>query len=220
MQNDIKYINEFTNHDDKPLYVIEFDNQSLKQYGKYVIDAVKTPNISENISIIKNSSNNIENIIELLNNCTTEYALIVNNNCIVVNDLTNEFIEKYNNFNKDIVFSSTTKPVPKVVVESLNEIKSIQGFSRYLNSGICFGKRNSLIEFYKKCLLNKSPECDDINHIVRKTRLSNLDKISIDYSCTLFKMCNIDDTIFSAIDAPNMISDNTIIKYYNFMYRI
>lgn len=83
-------------------------------------------------------------IVETLKKIDTEYVLILDGaDTCILNDLDNDFIKHFKEFNCDILFNSQVFPFP------LNQLK---GNNDYLNAGVCLGEKESLLKFYSECL--------------------------------------------------------------------
>jgi len=159
---------------DNPLYILHLPGNAKNKYKQLMIDEEnRNIKINDNISIISimnepvlfdsslnkqfinnnitffnseklskcpsNAWNNvyrIEEYINLLNDIDTEYVLILDGNDVVLlNNFDNKFIDKFNEFECDILYNYTVFEMPT-----------------HLNAGVCFGKRNKLIEFFNECL--------------------------------------------------------------------
>ena len=67
-----------------------------------------------------------------------------------LNDLNDDFINKYKELNKPIIYNGTPVAYPHTVIEPIQELMSIKGKQKFLNAGICIGEKNALIKFYSK----------------------------------------------------------------------
>lgn len=254
MENTIKYNYKYTNHNNKPIYVLHFPGSAINTIGKYHTNVNKDRifEVSKDITIISiiskdyagtttlehqlntnnikmlNSAKNetewdntkkIKYILESLEQVKTEYVLILDGrDTIIVDNLTDDFLNEYKAFNKDIVFNSGTQPFPKIAVEPLSEIKSIPGYSKYLNAGICIGKKDSLIKFYNECekIRLTLPDNKSEQLIVRMARQNNLDIVGVDYQCDLFRVCHLYDTTYVGRDSD--LVNNIITTHFNINY--
>lgn len=85
----------------------------------------------------------IISIIKTLKEIDTEYVLILDGrDTCILNNLDDDFIKYFEEFNCDILFNSQVFPFP------LNQLK---GNTDYLNAGVCLGKKESLLKFYSEC---------------------------------------------------------------------
>jgi len=133
----------------------------------------------------------IEAIIELLEKVNTEYVLILDGkDTCVMNDLDADFINKFKQYNADIVYNASKERYPWVSLESYEFIKI--NHSKFINAGICIGYRDKLLDFYKECLNNindivlgydKKPS---EQYIIRKTATSTKIIVRCDYNFILF----------------------------------
>lgn len=94
----------------------------------------------------------IKHSLICLEQATTEYALLVDGrDVVIVQDLDDEFIEKFKKFNKPILYNGTPAAYPKVPIEPLEELFQIKGKQKFLNAGVCFGEVEALKVFYSQC---------------------------------------------------------------------
>lgn len=138
-------------------------------------------------------------IEEALNNCNTEYALVLDSKDVVIyKDLIN-IVETFKEYNKKILFNASKNNFPNVELDKVENRDSLGEF-KYLNAGCCIGYTESLKEFYHFVnslkLLNpfKSEQ-----YAVRIGFDNKQDIVGFDYNCKIFQtfcktnMENIDD---------------------------
>ena len=138
----------------------------------------------------------LDAIVKLLPQVKTKYTLILDGRDVVLlDDLNDKFISKFESMNNDIVFNGQTYSHPKAPVESLFKIISDRRLSKYLNAGVCIGKTDALIKLYNLALhISKGNDHQNtINgkpseqYIIRKTvALTNNIKIDVDGDNKLF----------------------------------
>lgn len=160
-------------------------------------------NTAENETVWLNTKK-IKYILESLEKVRTEYALILDGrDTIILNDLDEEFIEKFKSLKFDIIYNATTVQFPRnLVIEPLKQLMKIPYPRKYLNAGVCFGKVDSLKKMYNTCeeiLLNTKNKTLE-QPIVRMARQKHLDICGIDHECDLFVATHDHDTKFINID--------------------
>lgn len=129
----------------------------------------------------------IEGILNELSHISTEYVLILDgrDTCILKN-LDESFIQTFNNMNCDIVFNYQSSCYPN------NFFKKTK--IQHLNAGVCFGKKDDLLQFYQECAKNNQQykHISEYNnkpseqYIVKLTALNTNLKIHIDNTGQLF----------------------------------
>jgi len=150
----------------------------------------------------------IQHILKCLNEINTEYALILDGrDTLIVNNLLEDFIQTYKEFNKPIVYNGTSVAYPNVPIEDIKELIHIRGKQRYLNAGVCFGEKNALLSFYEKAnkiketLINNNSE----QLIIRMCRCQNPEMVAIDYNNELFRIVHNYDTNIIEMEGDNYI---------------
>mgnify|MGYP001050597568 CR=1 FL=1 len=140
----------------------------------------------------------IKHSLICLEQATTEYALLVDGrDVVIVQDLDDEFIEKFKKFNKPILYNGTPAAYPKVPIEPLEELFQIRGKQKFLNAGVCFGEVEALKTFYTRCaeISATLPDNKSEQLIVRMARQEMKDLVAIDHNNELFRICHPYDTV-------------------------
>lgn len=136
-----------------------------------------------------NRANKANIIYQGLQYCPTEYCLIVDGNDVVImNDLT-DIINKFNVYNKDILYNPTCYMYPHIVVDSV-ENRDELGKYNYLNAGCCIGKTQSLLKFYKEVkneVNNTYHPIDSEQYYIRKIFDKHQDTVFFDYKSLIFQ---------------------------------
>lgn len=114
------------------------------------------PNSTYNIKTKWKNTYKIDGILEALNKIKTDYVLILDGKDVkIVGDLDDEFLDLFLEFKKDIIFNGNEHPWPGELLE--NEIgieyanTMLYFITPFINAGVCIGKRDKLIKFYKEC---------------------------------------------------------------------
>lgn len=123
----------------------------------------------------------------------TEYALLCDGyDVIIMKDLDEGFISKFNSFNVDIMFSRDAAIFP---LENVHHIKEQD--ERHLNSGVIFGKTKELLYFYEQLYSFKQLHYEEeeikfrrsdqfwIRYFLVETPKDTLPKICLDETMTL-----------------------------------
>lgn len=88
-------------------------------------------------------------IVRALEQVTTPYCLVLDGgDTFFGRDLDDEFIEKYKSLGKPVVYNSTTKRYPDIVIEPMGYFLR-QGDFAFLNAGVCFGTTEDLLTVYE-----------------------------------------------------------------------
>ena len=120
-----------------------------------------------------------------LSNVNTEYVLIVDAYDTLINNL-DDLVDRFKTLNCDIVFNSCAIRFPNVDIEQEGT-----GLYKHMNSGICFGKTDKVLEFYSECC-NK---CDSLSqndpykseqYVFRNVVNEKNFSVSVDYDCYMF----------------------------------
>lgn len=150
----------------------------------------------------------IRHILQCLNQIETEYALILDGrDTLIVNDLTDAFMEQYLSFEAPIIYNATPAPYPDTVIESLRELLSIRGRHKYLNAGVCIGDKESLISFYTKAETIRQTRSDNHSEqlIIRLARKQNPNLAGIDSENRLFRIIHQYDTTFKEQNGKKLV---------------
>lgn len=135
-------------------------------------------------------------IVELLEKCNSEYCVITDaRDVLITADLDKYFISNFLKYDCDILYNATTTKYPKVNLPSDYQIEGgMDGFN-YLNAGVCIGKTEALLKWYKYCQENFIPESRSEQFILRKNYSRDF-KIKIDGKRKLFRVCHYNDTVW------------------------
>lgn len=155
-----------------------------------------------------NNTIKIRHILQCLSQIDTDYALILDGrDTLIVNDLTDTFIEQYHAFHSPVIYNGTPAPYPNVIIESLQELLSIPGKQKYLNAGVCMGARDSLISFYTRAEeINKTQYNNHSEqYIIRLTRKLYPKLAAVDSENSLFRIIHQYDTVIKEIDGKKII---------------
>lgn len=134
--------------------------------------------------------NKIDFILNALNECDTEYALVLDGgDTCICKDLDTDFIGRYKTLGKSVIYNATSKRYPPVKVEPIGLFLQ-EGKKSFLNAGVCFGNVDSLIKVYDKARQLKGNLYNEYNSeqfIIRHTRVQMLDTIGVDSDSVLFR---------------------------------
>lgn len=175
-----------------------------------------------------NAVDKITMIIEMLEQVDTEYTLILDGkDTIIVNDLDKDFINTYKEYNVDILFNADVSPFPSDYREYIPK-EAIEYHTKFLNSGICFGKTNALLEMFREIQpivkWNRNNSGGDQVLIKMYIKEIRRDNINIDYMTKLFTIIhNVNNgknkhlSIDYRVDGNKVyLSENYVgIKYFN-----
>lgn len=193
------------------LSIISIMNQSCYD-NSFIVKQCKKNNIKiHNSALFERKWNNtlkIKHILKCLEAIKTNYVLILDGrDTLIINDLDNGFINKYEAFNKPIVFNGTPLAYPQKIIEPLQEVIKIKGKQRFLNAGVCIGKKKELQIFYERALQinQKYPFNNSEQYIIRIARKENPNLACHDENNKLFRICHQYDTIIKNIDGKNII---------------
>lgn len=138
---------------------------------------------SETLYNIENWDNllKIEYILEVLSTVPTEYTLFLDGkDCIFLKDIDDSFISLFKSYEADIIFNHQSSPYPHKIQNEKN---------KYINAGVCFGKTEILIKFYKEVYefyrLNSQQSKSEQYYVREVANITDL-KIKIDNKYKLF----------------------------------
>lgn len=131
----------------------------------------------------------------------TNYCLILDGNDVVIVDNLDDIIEKFNCYERDIIYNATSNRFPNLEVDKIPGIKDDQrimmfGPFCFLNAGVCIGKTEALRWFYDEVI--EAVEKENIpseQYFVRKVMNNHQDKVFFDYDCRLFQAFNAGTTL-------------------------
>ena len=96
-------------------------------------------------------------LIQAFEAITTEYVLVTDaNDAVILRDLDNKFISKWKQYDCDILYNAGQYNYPKEVhvpKESIDwdNVRNMNVYTNhYLNAGVCFGKLETIKQFYKQ----------------------------------------------------------------------
>ena len=150
----------------------------------------------------------ISHILKCLEQINTDYVLIVDGrDTILVNNLDEEFLDKFKQFNCPIVYNGTPIAYPNIRIEPIQELIRIKGKQRYLNAGVCIGRKEALKEFYTKAeeICKSYPNATSEQLIIRKTRLLNPELATWDTENDIFRIIHNCDTKIQSIDDTTLV---------------
>ena len=135
-------------------------------------------------------------LIQAFEGVSTEYALVIDaNDSVILQDLDDEFISKWKQYNCNILYNAGQYNYPKdlyIPKESVewDNIRNTNVYTNhYLNAGVCFGKTYIIKEFYRSAYdIYISGEYDHIDSEQYYIKLAYMhrDDIKIDDGCHLF----------------------------------
>lgn len=141
----------------------------------------------------------IPKILEALDLVDTEYCLILDGkDVILVDDLTEEFLNKYKSFNKSIVYNGTFVRFPDTRIEPIQDIIRIPYIHKFLNAGVCIGETGKLKEFYLKSyniLTSKYQDSESEQLIIRIAAQTSKDYVGVDYNFDMFASIHCEHNI-------------------------
>lgn len=140
--------------------------------------------------------NKLPLIIKAFEEVKTPYILVIDaNDTVILQDLDEAFIEKWKQFNADILYNAGQYPYPKdlmIAKESIewDNIRNMNVYTNhYLNAGVCFGKSDVIREFYKSAYdIYESHEYEHIDSEQYYIKLAYMyrDDVKIDNGNHLF----------------------------------
>ncbi len=154
-----------------------------------VNNGYKYLNLVHNRYMLWDKAQKAKIIYESLLNCPTEYALILDGNDVVIMDDLTDIIDRFNTYNKKVLFNPTFYMYPHIKVDEVPNRAQLGKYC-YLNAGCCFGKTLDLINFYKevKQEINKVHHpVDSEQYYVRKIFDKHQDTVFFDYKCSIFQ---------------------------------
>ena len=92
---------------------------------------------------------NNKNFLQKLKNIKTPYCLLAfGQDSVIVNDLTNSFIDTFKSLKIPFCFCGSLLPISRLPIETTVTL-TIPGNSKYLNSNLVFGYTKEIIRFYE-----------------------------------------------------------------------
>lgn len=129
-------------------------------------------------------------ILKALEQVTTPYCLIMDGgDTCFGRDLDEEFIEKYKSLGKPVIYNSTTKRFPDMVIEPMGFFLKQKDYS-LLNAGVCFGTVEALKTVYataQKFREKIQSRWESEQMYIRYTRVALPDIIGVDGQNILFR---------------------------------
>lgn len=123
-----------------------------------------------------------------LNQVETEYTILLDaNDVIILNDLDEDFINEWKEFNCDILFNGSEYLYPKD--SHILTIESEYPFfcQHYLNCGVCFGRTEEIRKLYDKAAEIANEKHDSEQYWIREAiREGKFRKVKIDNRSKLF----------------------------------
>lgn len=162
--------------------------KQCKLSGIQLLTSNKVFNVSTNdwSNLLK-----IEAIIEMLEKTNSKYSLILDGkDTCICKDIDKDFINKFKEYNADIVYNCTPYRYPNREIEP-KEFIEINNF-KYINAGVCIGYTDKLLQFYKECLVNITEVVNGWDgkpseqYVIRKTVVNSSIVVRCDYNNTLF----------------------------------
>lgn len=144
-----------------------------------------------------NNTKKIESILNDLNEIKTEYVLILDGrDTIITHNLDDTFIEKFESLGKPIIYNGTPFAFPEEEIESLYDLLACKNRNKFLNAGVCIGKRDALIEFYNYVLEEKKLDPKTISEqlLVRRAAVKRKDLVGVDSGNLIFRIAHQADT--------------------------
>lgn len=164
-----------------------YNNSYLIKQCNYNNININIPESTFNISSVEwKNTLKIDSIFKELEKVKTKYVLILDGKDTgILKDLDDSFINIFNELDCDIVFNYQLSNYP---------LSTFNSKVNHLNAGVCFGRLDSLKEFYNLCSeMNKNDEYiskynskPSEQYIVKKAALSSNLNIKIDSGFKLF----------------------------------
>ena len=190
---------KYINRDGNELYMLTMQDVMNKvSYQLFDYEKDREINISKDIAIVTTlqddehlllkqlQNNNVlyyktteDKLYETLKKINKKYTLIVKQPSVIVNDLTDSFIDKFTSLDTEYVFSGSN-------TDNLNNVNYLgsdelcMGNYKYINDSIMFGYTENIVEFYSTYkLLNNDTHNSTISVIVNflHNRYSFIEKI-------------------------------------------
>lgn len=131
----------------------------------------------------------ILHVLDSLKLCKEEYALILDGNDVVIFDDINDVIERFETYDKKIIYNSTIWMYPHVIIDDV-ENRGQYGQYCFLNAGCAIGKTSDLIEFYEYAwdILYRTPKpVSSEQYYIRKAFDKKQDEVFFDWDCRVFQ---------------------------------
>ena len=171
-----------------------------------------------------NHINKIQMIYDSLIEVKTEYTIVLDGaDTIIVNDLDDEFIEKCLSYGSDILYNADILKFPKNEYEVISK-DATQYHTKFMNSGICFGKTSSLITMFQEILpivkWNLKNKGGDQALIKQYRYCIDEHAFEADYMCKVFTLLHTTNPSHTAVyeekdDIVNIYEYPTRRTYYN-----
>jgi hypothetical protein len=126
-------------------------------------------------------------ILEALDGITTPYVLVLDASDVVIDHL-DDIIEKFQSYDKKVLFGASLTRYPCIAIDIVKDRKRL-GPYHYLNAGTCIGKTEDVRDFYQLCV---SLDLEDNEYfseqfIVRTAFNISQDKVFFDYKRLCFQ---------------------------------
>lgn len=150
----------------------------------------------------------IKNYVDTLEKTTSEFSLLVDGyDVLFFRDIDDEFIQKFNEMQKKILFNATKNNHPNFEIDYVENREELGEF-KYLNAGVVFGRTEDLLSFYRE-VLDLTQKTDIMNpwqseQLYVRIAANGKEDISYDHECHLFQT-------FSK--ANKTVCGNTVIIY-------
>ena len=150
----------------------------------------------------------IKNYVDTLEKTTSEFSLLVDGyDVLFFRDIDDEFIQKFNEMHKKILFNATKNNHPNFEIDYVENREELGEF-KYLNAGVVFGRTEDLLSFYRE-VLDLTQKTDIMNpwqseQLYVRIAANGKEDISYDHECHLFQT-------FSK--ANKTVCGNTVIIY-------
>lgn len=189
-------INPISIHDDVTLITVATPNviddcPLIKQLNISNIDYLNA-GLCFNTEYEWNKVDKIPLIGHALFQVKTPYVLIMDaNDAIITKDINEEFIEKWKNFDCDILYNASECFYPKDSIIHDRELDpyNIIHVQHYLNAGVCFGKteyaKSIYAEAYRQRLLGEFKFIDSEQYYIRIAWLKH-PRMKLDMESELF----------------------------------
>lgn len=150
----------------------------------------------------------IKYYVEALEKTVSEYTLLIDAYDVVFfKDVDESFIEGFHRIGKKVLYNATKNLYPRFEIDRVENRETLGEF-KYLNAGVCFGKTEDLLSFYKEALENTKRKGIvnpwNSEQLFIKLTSDGKSEVGFDYNCELMQT-------FSG--TKRMTCGNTIIIY-------
>lgn len=169
-----------------PVTKDQLDNPLMKQLS---LNGYTYYNSLADRDILWQPERKILHVLNSLKMCKEEYALVLDTNDVVILDDLTDIIERFETYNKKIIYNSTIWMYPHEIIDDVKN-RGQYGTYCFLNAGCAIGKTSDLIEFYEYAwdmLCKIAHPVSSEQYYIRKAFDKRQDDVFFDWDCRVFQ---------------------------------